>query len=106
MEEFVQVGNAKMTQVPIDPQALRDDWYRYMDQGTPGDDPLTVTNRTLIKSNGFVAILSICDAILHGVSWNKKARIVLDYDPQQEKMSVTTLMESDELKTPEGREPF
>ena len=36
------------------------------------------------------------ETIVKGVDWQKKARIVLEYDPQEMKMELTTYQTTDE----------
>lgn len=54
------------------------------------------TGHVTLNSNMFVVLREIARLIVRGSEWNKKSRIVLEYDPQQEKMRITTFMTADE----------
>jgi len=54
-------------------------------------------------SRFFSAIISIAQIIADGTKYNKKARIVLEYDPQMPKMQITTYMSRDEAPQPEAQ---
>ena len=54
-----------------------------------------------MSSNYFIVLREIADTIVNGTVWNKKARIVLEYDPLEPKMTLTTFMEPDEAPRPE-----
>lgn len=66
--------------------------------------PVSPTRRIDIRSEAFVAIYELARSIVEGAAWNKKARIVLEYDPQASKMPITVFMESAELPPPGDRE--
>ena len=62
-------------------------------------DSEVITNHLEIASESFVFLNELCRVIFTGTEWNKKARIVLEYDPQQKLMQIMTLMDRDEAKT-------
>ena len=64
---------------------------------------VTPTRHINVRSVAFIVIRELARAIANGTDWNKKARIVLEYDPQAEKMPITIFMESDELPPPGDR---
>lgn len=66
--------------------------------------PVCPTRRIAVRPEAFVAIRELARAIVEGTAWDKKARIVLEYDPQAPKMPITVFMESDELPPPGDRE--
>ena len=55
-------------------------------------DSEVITNHLEIASESFVFLNELCRVIFTGTEWNKKAQIILEYDPQKEKMLVTTAM--------------
>ncbi len=68
------------------------------------EHPVSPTRRISIRSEAFVVIRELARAIVEGAAWDKKARIVLEYDPQAEKMPITVFMESAELPPPGDQE--
>ena len=88
---------ARISDIPINPEAIERERIHHYPCNSPGDTTLTPTSGVYIRSEGFVAMREIADAICQGTRWNKKARIVVEYDPSQEKMSIMTFMESSEL---------
>jgi hypothetical protein len=45
--------------------------------------------------------------VIHeGTAWNKKARIVLEYDPQQEALSIVTIMRYGDVLVKEQEEKW
>lgn len=56
-------------------------------------DSEVITNHLKIASESFVFLNELCRVIFTGTEWNKKARIILEYDPQKEKMQVVTVMD-------------
>ncbi len=83
--------------VKIDPAKAIKDLHRYQSCHQPSGHELTATDGVHMPSDIFVALTVLAQAIHEGTRWNKKARIVLEYDPDKEKMSVVTFMESDAL---------
>lgn len=86
--------------IPIDPaKRLRDYWEGYFREErskAPENHLLTATRHFGMKSESFVGVLELVRAISDGVRWDKKCRVVVEYDPEKEKVSVTTFMESGE----------
>lgn len=62
------------------------------------------TGRVSVSSNLFPIMLKAMQQIVQGTRWDKKARIVLEYDPQNKKMEIVSFMESAESVLLEGRE--
>lgn len=52
-----------------------------------------------IKSEVFIAFLELAGAIYSGLDWNRKGRIVVEYDPREKKFEVVTFQESEGLNT-------
>lgn len=82
---------------PIDPDKMQKD---YVDVNikrmvVPDDTACVPTSSVYTSSNYFVVLREIANAIVKGTVWNKKARIVLEYDPQDAKMAIVTFMEPD-----------
>lgn len=52
-----------------------------------------------VKANGnfFVVLREIAKAFIKGTVWNKKARIVIEYDPGEDRMNFSTFMSRDEV---------
>lgn len=55
--------------------------------------PLIPARRVRVRSEAFAFIWELARAIVEGSDWNKKARIVLEYDPNAEKMPITVFRE-------------
>lgn len=70
------------------------------------DMNLVSTNRVNMQSNFFVALREIARMLVNGTEWNKKARIVLEYDPKKPRMTIETFMEQGESIPLEDREDF
>lgn len=62
------------------------------------------TGHTSLSSNAFPAMLAVMQQIVQGTRWDKKARIVLEYDPQAEKMEIDVFMESPATDHPGDQE--
>ena len=60
-------------------------------------DTEKITNVLEIPSESFVFLNELCRLIFTGTQWDKKAQIILEYDPQQEKMLITTAMDRREV---------
>lgn len=85
---------AEIFQVPIDPEKMNQ-LARRVDEADTQKWPCVPTDRVYIPSSCFVVFREIAKMIIRGTAWNKKARIVLEYDPQDAKMSIVTFMEPD-----------
>lgn len=55
-----------------------------------------------VRSEVFIALWDMMETIVKGVDWQKKARIVLEYDPREEKMKLTTYQTTDEERKKEA----
>lgn len=67
---------------------------------------LVSTNHVNMQSDFFVALREIARMFVNGTEWNKKARIVLNYDPQEPRMTIETFMEQGESIPLEDRQDF
>lgn len=89
-----------MRDIPIDPtqrvQEYLEDYFRQERGETAENHPLTPTRHFGMRNKHFVGVLELMRAIVDGVKWNQKCRVVVEYDPEKEKISVTTFMESGE----------
>ena len=88
---------------PINPDGMRKmaTDYLYLNKTRVRGVECVPTYTVQMKSDFFIVLREIADTILKGTVWNKKARIVLEYDPQEPKMTLTTFMEPDEAPRPE-----
>ena len=86
---------------PIDPDKMRRDYIdvNIKKKVVPDDTACVPTGSVYMSSNYFIVLREIADAIVKGTVWNKKARIVLEYDPLEPKMTLTTFMEPDEARS-------
>ena len=87
----------KLLDIPIDPDVLRAsfdecDWALNKNTGNQN----VITRRADVVSECFVFLHSLAGMIYKGTMWNKKARIVLEYDPDKNKMAIFSVMERDE----------
>ena len=64
------------------------------------DTALVITNQVSPSANVFIVLREIARSFVNGTKWNKKACVVLEYDPQQDKMSITSFMERGEEDPP------
>ena len=62
----------------------------------PEDWSNVPTRQFCVKSNYIIFLTEVARIITEGMKWNKKARIVMEFDPSQDKFSVTVFMESGE----------
>ena len=65
--------------------------------------PFVETDHFWCDANFFVVLREMARMFVNGTEWNKKARIVLDYDPQKPNMTITTFMEEGALTPMEDR---
>ena len=84
--------------VPIDAEAARESIKKFhIDrEGFGRKHPTIPTGHVSLSSNAFPAMLTVIQQIVQGTRWDKKARVVLEYDPQAEKMEIDVFMESPE----------
>lgn len=90
--------------IPIQPgtfQSVLDAWNP---NSIYGHTPVVPTNRMSVNPRCFVFLRELARLIVNGTEWNKKARIVLEYDPDAPKMEVRTFMERDAALPPSDRE--
>lgn len=78
--------------VPIDPEVQSDYYIRRISGLEESTELLKMTDACSFPSEFFVVLLKISRVIFKGTEWNKKARIVFEYDPQQKKMTVSSFM--------------
>lgn len=58
------------------------------------EHPIIPSGRVSVNPKFFLMMLETMKSIVEGTDWKKKTRIVLEYDPQAEKMDILTLTES------------
>lgn len=93
-----------MLSIPIDPNVQSDCFIHRISGLEESTELLKMTDACFFPSEFFVVLRAISRVIFKGTEWNKKARIVFEYDPQQKKMTVSSFMESGELSQGEGQE--
>lgn len=49
------------------------------------------------RSSLFIAFMELAETICSGLDWNKKGRIVVEYDPQQRNFHVATFQEAQDI---------
>lgn len=62
------------------------------------------TRISTIRSSAFIGILEMAECIYEGLDWDKKGRIVVEYDPQNKKFEVATFQEASDLGIVPDRE--
>lgn len=62
------------------------------------------TGHVSLPANAFPAMLAVMQQIVQGTVWDKKARVVLEYDPQAKKAEIDVFMESPAKDHPGDRE--
>lgn len=88
--------------VPIDPEMVHEDVKAVHQDADPdkgafrGTHEVWPTSGIHVNSEWFIVFMEACKAISEGCSWDKKARIVLEYDPGQKKMELRVYQESTE----------
>ena len=90
--------------IPIHPgkfQSVLDAWNP---DSVHSQTPVAPTNRMAVNPRCFVFLRELARLIVNGTEWNKKARIVLEYDPDEPKMEIKTFMQRDEALKPSDRE--
>lgn len=93
----------KLSDIPISVKNAMDEDMEYQrDHGAFKDSHVLYPSRhSSVQSVVFIAIWDMMETIVKGVNWRKKTRIVLEYDPQERKMELTTYQPSDEERTQE-----
>ena len=81
--------------MPIDPEKLNESAVNHE------QNEAAVVNKRWIKAEAFIAIWDLARLIAEGTHFQKKSRIVLEYDPQVERFSVVTITEPCSQKTDE-----
>lgn len=84
--------NASIVRMPINPEELNDEARKESFQGCEKSIGRTI-NRRWVKAEAFIAIWDLAKLISEGMSFEKKSRIVLEYDPECGKFAVVTIME-------------
>lgn len=86
---------SEFCKIPIDPEGNGDRSFSYLKKDYPMD-----TNAEMFcsrfNSMFFVFMWELAQRIHELMAWDKKARIVLEYDPEQKWMSVRGFMERGE----------
>ena len=90
------MGVNTICDLPINPHALHEIREQWNPRDYPGETVVVPTASFAAKADTFVLLREIARMIVTGTEWNKKARIVLEYDPQAEKLEIKTFMERDE----------
>lgn len=89
----------QMCEIPIDPVALGKAKAELL--GNPYEfiqgKKVVPTGIASIHANVFVAFLELAGDIYAGLDWNKKGRIVVEYNPQEPKFQVATFQEASDL---------
>ena len=94
------------TDTPIAPTSIRAIRETFDPRDYPGDSTNVPTAHVSVMSEFFVVLRELARMILTGTEWSKKARIVLEYDPQIEKMEIKTFMSRDEAAPTADRQSF
>ena len=87
-----------LSDIPISVKnsAAEDLAYQTDHEGYRRSHVLYPSGHSSVRSEVFIAIWDMMETIVKGVDWQKKARIVLEYDPQERKMELTTYQTTDE----------
>ena len=93
-------------ETPINPEGIRLLRETWNPKDYPGQSVVVPTNHISVRSEVFVVLREMARMIVNGTEWNKKARIVLEYDPQCQKTEIKTFMERDEATPPVDRGLF
>ena len=96
MSEKNNIKQTRICDIPISPNCTREIFGEF------AIDPecfakaheLLPTGRVSVNPRFFLMMLETMKSIVESADWQKKARIVLEYDPQAEKMDVVTFTES------------
>lgn len=91
--------------IPIDAEAAKESIRKFhIDrEGFERKHPTIPTGHVSVSSNAFPVMLAAMQQIVQGTRWDKKARIVLEYDPQAEKMEIDVFMESHDAAETDGQ---
>lgn len=93
-------------ETPIDPEALGLMRPLWNPKEFPGDSPIVPTDAMSMRSEVFILLRELARMFYNGTEWNKKARIVLEYDPDKPKVQIRTFMERDEVIPVGDRQSF
>lgn len=85
-----------LCRIPIDGEGASIPAKNMLGEPFPDEWVVLPTRQLYVSANAFTAFLELARTIANGLEWNKKARIVLEYDPGQSKFTVTTFMEAGE----------
>lgn len=84
-------------EIPIAAEKVSKNISFFLGESTAsGNLPTTPTGYNGAKGKYFTVLWSFLDTILKGTSYNKKSRIVIEYDPEADSVTVTTFTESGE----------
>lgn len=95
----------KFLEPEINPRKSWSDWKEVTNKNTDWNENV-VTGCFHIQSNVFTTFIHLARVIHEGTAWNKKARIVLEYDPQQEALSIVTIMPYGDVLVKEQEEKW
>ena len=85
-----------MEKIPINPKERRREAAQAMSTDEKPGTGVRASWAMSFPAKYFVVMREIANVIYHTTSYKKKARIVLEYDPRQEKMVLSTFTESAE----------
>lgn len=93
---------------PIQPKALQCHKFELMTNPYEfiSGKKVIPTQIASIKSNVMIAFLELAGAIYSGLDWDKKGRIVVEYDPLEKKFEVVTFQEAEDLNIDPEREEY
>ena len=85
--------------IPICPEKIRDDKREYFTRPYEFIDGMKVVPTRILSVNTrfMVEFLELAREIYDGLDWNKKGRIVVEYDPQAKKFRFITFQEAKDL---------
>lgn len=89
--------------IPIDVSAAGRTFFDHCEGKTTEGQKTVLTGGISVASQVFIALREMMDAVVRGTDWNKKTRIVLEYDPQSRKMELLTFGSADETQKTAGR---
>lgn len=85
-----------MEKIPINPKERRDEALHAMSTGEETESGVRAAWALSFPAKFFVVMQEIANVIYRTTDYKKKARIVLEYDPRREKMTLSTFTEDAE----------
>lgn len=80
--------------LPIDPKQLQADCLEALahpEEHADAHANVITAKTSFAAKDGFLLVREIARVIYNGTAWHKKARIVLEYDPQEERLTVCSM---------------